>query len=245
MIAKTLVDMLTLIFGVVIIVLAWRIPFFLYSYFYDKLSIRKALALQFKNALLDVLSIFCLVLNLLLFYQFPFTAQRLYYFTGACISHLIKFWKTKPSLSSKSKTENTTPKEDNGEILPSDMMFEIFTFLSPEDNTKSADRACKYWHEISREDPNLWKLYLDMDVKKNLVEQKFSKKYAYNAYNTYSYNTTPFHENYYSAIGSYKSKDFSSVFREAFGDDTYYRKEYAKRYVDIRDRYVPKQCKSF
>ncbi|EFC37278.1 hypothetical protein NAEGRDRAFT_59810 [Naegleria gruberi] len=242
LIAKTLVDLLTLVFGIALLVMFWRIPFVVYRYLMLKEGVRRTLWIEFKSAILDIICLAALFINLTFVYQFPYTVKRLYFFTVACIKHLMAFMKTKPFSTTKSKTKNTS--EDNGEILPSDMFFEILTYLTPEENAASFDRVCKHWHELSRQDSFLWQLYLDIDKKANLIDKKFQAKYNNtNNYNSYHYyNNINLNEAYYSAIGSYKNEDFTSVFKKAFSaSDSENRNEYIKRYLEKKSRYSYKQ----
>ncbi|KAG2387990.1 hypothetical protein C9374_000840 [Naegleria lovaniensis] len=252
LIAKTLVDLLTLIFGFGVLLLCWRIPFFVHKYLTGT-PIKRSLWVEFRAGVLDVCSLFMLAINLVLFYQFPYTVQRLYYFTITCCKHLFKYL---PELWKKVKTpkpaQNSTPKvipSDNGEILPQDMLFEILTFLPPEDNAQSFDRVCKHWHEQARQDSVLWKLYLDADSLGQFIEQDMSKKYGSknrNAnyygypYNSYPRNST-LNEKYYNAIGTYRNEDFSHIFAKAFSSESENRNQYVKRYLSIKERYLSKQ----
>jgi hypothetical protein len=157
--AKSVVDWVTVVFLVLSCIMFWRIPFLIKDLYNGNGILNQIAARQAYAGWMDLIAFTQLLFILYCVQEVPDAYKSL--------TDMIKFgWnkyttrKEQERLQAELRKNPKPITEDNGEILPTDLLTEVFTYLEGHDIARGPERVCKVWNATSVEDNRLWGIYL-------------------------------------------------------------------------------------
>jgi hypothetical protein len=217
--AHTVVDFIALIFLVLSCIMFWRIPFLISDIYYGNGILRQIAARQAYAGMMDIIAAFQLLVILYTVHQLPYTVSRIIrYIRYALQERRIKKQKEKQREEQRKKQRDISEiPEDNGQIVPDEILTEIFTYMEGAQVSKSVETVCQNWYRVSA-DNRLWGIFFDAFFRIHnkmrpifKVERIKHKKQALNAFKI----------------------NFKSIMSDAFVDN---KSKYAREYKNMLDQ---------